>query len=156
MITEKEIKTIKEFSEEFFERITLPVQRIEADFSSGEKDAVDINVKLEEPQILIGERGQTLFEIQKLLRIILNKKLQKPFYLNLDVNDYKKKKVDYLKSFARDLADEVAFTKEEKKLLPMSSYERRAIHSELSSRTDIVTESHGEEPDRCVVIKPKQ
>src|SRR3989344_22549 len=156
MITEKEIKTIKEFSEEFFERITLPVQRIEADFSSGEKDAVDINVKLEEPQILIGERGQTLFEIQKLLRIILNKKLQKPFYLNLDVNDYKKKKVDYLKSFARDLADEVAFTKEEKKLLPMSSYERRVIHSELSSRTDIVTESHGEEPDRCVVIKPKQ
>jgi len=89
------------------------------------------------------------------LRMILNKSLQKVFYLNLDINDYKKKKVEYLKFLAKDSADEVSFSKEEKVLLPMSSYERRIIHTELSQRSDIITESQGDGFDRHVVIKPK-
>jgi len=36
----------------------------------------------------------------------------------------------------------------------MPAYERRIIHLELAGRTDITTESIGQEPDRCVVIKP--
>ena len=37
----------------------------------------------------------------------------------------------------------------------MSSYERRIIHTELSQRSDIITESQGDGFDRHVVIKPK-
>jgi spoIIIJ-associated protein len=119
------------------------------------KESVEINIKLEEPQVLIGEKGQTLLEIQRLLKIILNKKLKKIFYLNIDINNYKKKKAEYLKDLARDLANEVAFSKEEKVLLPMSSFERRIIHAELSQRNDVATESRGQEPERYIVIKPK-
>ena len=118
-------------------------------------DVVNLDIKLEEPQILIGQGGQTLFEIQRLLRTILNKKLQKVFYLNLDINDYKKKKIEYLKDLAKNLADQVSLTKEEKVLMPMSPYERRIIHAELSKRTDVATDSQGEGFDRHVVIKPK-
>lgn len=89
------------------------------------------------------------------MRVVLNRKLQKTFYFNLDINDYKKKKIEYLKDLARALADQVSLTKEEKILMPMSSYERRIIHSELSQRTDIITESQGDGFDRHVVIKPK-
>ena len=60
-------------------------------------DVVELDIKLNEPQILIGQQGQTLFEIQRLLRTVLSRKLQKFFYLNLDINDYKKKKTEYLK-----------------------------------------------------------
>ena len=42
-------------------------------------DVVNLDIKLEEPQILIGQGGQTLFEIQRLLRMILNKKSRKFF-----------------------------------------------------------------------------
>jgi spoIIIJ-associated protein len=36
----------------------------------------------------------------------------------------------------------------------MSAYERRIIHLELAGRSDVTTESIGEEPERKVVIKP--
>lgn len=152
MIDRDDIKKIEEAVNEFFSKMTITASKIAVDFSF---DTVDLNVVLEEPQIIIGEKGQTLFEIQRLLRVLLNKKLQKIFYLNFDINDYKKKKIEYLKEMARDLANEVALSKEEKVLFPMPAYERRIIHSELSQRQDITTESQGEGPDRRVVIRPK-
>ncbi len=158
MITQEDVKKIKDTTEEFLEKMTIKAQTVEASFleqEPGSADVVNIEIKLEEPQILIGERGQTLFEIQRLLRSVLIKKLQKIFYLNLDINDYKKKKNEYLKDSAKNLADEVALSREEKVLLPMSAYERRIIHTELSKRTDIITESRGEGPDRHIVIRPK-
>jgi spoIIIJ-associated protein len=118
-------------------------------------DVVSVDIKLDEPQILIGQGGQTLFEIQRILRTILNKKLKEVFYLNLDINDYKKKKVEYLKDLAREMADQVALTKEEKSLPAMSAYERRVVHAELSQKTDVTTESQGEGFDRHIVIRPK-
>ncbi|MGA2418404.1 MAG: R3H domain-containing nucleic acid-binding protein [Candidatus Staskawiczbacteria bacterium] len=168
MLEQKEINKIKEAAEEFFEKMTIAVSNIEVNFSPVKKDiqdsqdlagesmdVVNADIRLDEPQILIGQGGQTLFEIQRLLKTILNKKLQKIFYFDLDINDYKKKKVEYLKDLAKDLADQVSLSKETKVLMPMSSYERRIIHSELSKRTDVITESQGDGFDRHVVIKPK-
>jgi len=168
MIEQKDINKIKESVKEFFEKMTMEISNIEVSLSSAKKDlkdtqdladenrdVVDLDIKLDEPQILIGQQGQTLFEIQRLLRMVLNKKLQKIFYLNLDINDYKKKKIEYLKDLAKELADQVSLTKEEKTLLPMSAYERRIIHAELSQRTDVITESRGDSFERHVVIKPR-
>jgi len=168
MIEQKELNKIKEAVHEFFDKMTITVSDIEVTASSeknsieeavsvvGEKrEIVDVKITLDEPQILIGQGGQTLFEIQRLVRTILNKKLKEIFYLNLDINDYKKKKLEYLKDIAKDLADQVALRKEEKVLLPMSSYERRIIHAELADRTDVVTESQGDGSDRHIVIKAK-
>ena len=161
MIEQKEVNQIKEVVEEFFEKMTIATSSISVGLSSGkneageEKDIVELDIKLDEPQILIGQGGQTLFEIQRLLKTILNKKLQNVFYFNLDINDYKKNKVEYLKGMAKDLADQVALTKQDKALEPMSSYERRIIHAELAQRTDVITESQGEGFDRHIVIKAK-
>lgn len=160
----KDLSKIKEIAEEFFRKTTISIIRIDAECLPAEKsekpenpvsEVVALNVKMEEPQIFIGEKGQTLFEIQRLLRTMLNKKLQKIFYLDLDINEYKKKKSEYLKEMAKDLADEVALTREEKIMHPMPAYERRIIHAELSQRTDVATESQGEGKDRHIVIKPK-
>ena len=87
--------------------------------------------------------------------MILKKKITDPFYINLDINDYKKKKEEYLKELARSAAEEVALTKREKILGSMLAYERRIIHMELSNRENIETESIGEEPERRVIIKPR-
>jgi spoIIIJ-associated protein len=168
MIDQDQTNKIREIVEEFFGKMTLPISNISV--SSGEiakksyqavdgvneenSDVINLNIKVEEPQILIGQGGQTLFEIQRLLRNVLNKKMEKAFYLNLDINDYKKQKVDYLKDLVKDLADEVASTKKEKVLSPMSSYERRIVHSELAQRADISTESQGDGLDRHIVIRP--
>jgi spoIIIJ-associated protein len=162
MLEKDQINKIKEATEEFFEKMTVAVSDIKIGTSSIEEDknVIDMDIEINEPQILIGQGGQTLFEIQRLLRVVLNRKLstlpgQRPFYLNLDIDGYKKKKTEYLKDLAKNLADQVSLDKEEKALLPMSSYERRIIHAELSGRTDVSTESQGDGFDRHIVIKPK-
>jgi spoIIIJ-associated protein len=155
MISQEDIKKIKEAVQDFFEKMTVEISIEDISFSNTENDVVNLSVSSLEPQILIGQGGQTLFEIQRLLRTILNKKLQKVFYFNLDINDYKTKKIEYLKVLAKDSADQVALTKEEKAFPPMPSYERRIIHAELSQRTDVATESQGEGSDRHIVIRPK-
>ena len=106
MLEKKQIEKIKKIVEEFFGKMTTPVSNIEIGASFIKKDnknaqdsteenidVVDLSIKTEEPQILIGQQGQTLFEIQRVLRMVLNKGLQKVFFVNLDINDYKKKKI---------------------------------------------------------------
>jgi len=151
MLNQNQIEEIKKTVKEFFEKATLEV---EIEFLSPEDLTLPINLKTEDPQILIGERGQTLFEIQHLLKAILKRKIKENFYIDLDINDYKKQKIDYLKEMARSLADEVALTKKEKILFPMPAYERRIIHLELAGRQDVTTESIGQEPERRIVVKP--
>ena len=150
-MNQQNLETIKKTVEDFFQKTTFEV---EVDLLPEEEGVIPINLKTDEPQILIGEGGQTLNEIQHLFKAILKRKISEPFYINLDINDYKKKKTEYLKELARSLADEVSLTKKEKTLAPMPAYERRIIHLELSSRSDVVSESTGEEPDRKIVIRP--
>lgn len=146
------LEKIKEVVQVFFKKTGLEV---EIEVENFKDSTLPINLKMEEPQILIGERGQTLAEIQHLLKAILKKQItsEAPFYINLDINDYKKKKIEYLKEMARTVADEVSLNKREKHLPSMPSYERRIIHLELASRSDIVTESIGQEPERKIVIR---
>jgi len=148
---QENLRKIKEITKEFFKKTSF---NIEAEILPLEEKTVSVKIKTDEPKVLIGQNGQTLVEIQRLLRVILRKQVPEEFYIDLDINDYKKKKMEYLRETARDLADEVALTKKEKTLPPMPAYERRVIHLELADRNDITTESMGEEPDRCVVIKP--
>ena len=84
---------------------------------------------------------------------MISESREEPFYIDLDINNYKKKKMEYLKELAKSVADEVAITKKEKELPPMSAYERRIIHLELAARGDVTTESIGQEPERKVVIR---
>lgn len=149
-----EVEIIKQITEEFFNKMTIPFTKVEvSEFLDGQD--VKINIVLDDPKIVIGQSGQTLFEIQRILRIMLNKKLGKTFYVNVDINNYKSKKEDYLKSIAKEAAQEVFLTKKVKELPPMSSYERRIIHQELGKMGDVISKSEGEDPDRRVVIMPK-
>lgn len=152
MINQNSLEKIKEISQEFFQKMDLGIA---AEVKNPEDLSVSVNLTMEEPQILIGEGGQTLAEVQKLLKLVLRKRIggQDSFYLNLDINDYKKKKAEYLKEIARSAADEVVLTKKEKELPAMTAFERRVVHVELASRNDVAAESLGEEPNRRIIIK---
>lgn len=151
MLKPVDLETIKRITKEFFLKTTFDV---DIDFLSQKESIIQINLKTEEPKILIGEKGQTLGEIQRLLKVILRRKINQDFYIDLDINGYKKKKIEYLKEVAKLVADEVALMKEEKILPSMPAHERRIIHMELSGREDIVTDSTGKEPERKIIIKP--
>ena len=146
------LNEIKKEIEIFFKKMTFEV---EVEILSKEDQTVSINIKTPDPQILIGEGGQTLNDIQRLLKIILKRKIQPDqLFIDLDISNYKKKKNEYLRELARSTADEVSLTKIEKALSPMSAYERRIVHMELADRKDVLAESTGEAPDRKIVIRP--
>ena len=151
MIDQKNLEIVKKEVNEFFEKTSLDV---ELEFLPPKENTFSINIKTEEPQILIGGGGQTLAEIQHLLKIILKRKIKDSFFIDLDVSGYKKKKIEYLKELAKNMADEVVLTKKEKILSPMPAYERRIIHLELAERRDVSTESIDQGPERKVVIRP--
>lgn len=154
-MAQSNVEKIKEIIGEFFSKTGITLEAIE--IKTPQEFTIPINLKMEEPQVLIGEGGQTLLEVQRLLKMVLQKKIasESRFYIDLDINDYKKKKMDYLKEMAKSAADEVSLIKKEKFLPPMSAYDRRVIHMELASRQDIITESVGYDPDRMVAIKPR-
>ena len=151
-MTQEQIEKIKKVTQEFFGKTGL---EIEVKIEPPKESTIPIYLTMSEPQILIGERGQNLAEVQRLLKAILKKQIisEGPFYVDLDINDYKKKKIEYLKEVARTTADEVVLTKKEKHLPAMPAFERRIIHLELASRSDVITESIGQEPERKVVIR---
>lgn len=153
MITQEDLEKIKKYSQEFFKKMTFEVA---LSASKIEDDTVVLNIKTDDPKILIGQGGQTLNDLQFLLKGILRKQLGVPFYLDLDINNYKEKKAEYLKQTARAMADDVSFSKKEKVLPPMSGYERRIVHMELINRKDVKTESRGEGIDRKIVIVPTE
>lgn len=151
MITSTDFQKIKKEAQEFFKKIGIEA---EVTVSSPKDLTVPIDLKVEEPQLLIGEGGQTLAEIQHLLKAILRRKIAEQFYIDIDINNYKKKKIEYLKELAKSAADEVSLSKKEQQLSPMPAYERRIIHLELAERGDVVSESIGQEPERRVMVRP--
>lgn len=168
----EDIEKIKNITEDLLERMTINDFKLDLksvsdteenkELSEGVKESHDLtpketvflNIELKEPQIFIGSNGQTLFDLQRLLRIILNKRLGINFYLELDINNYKTQKIEYLKNLAKNIANEAFLNRETKILPPMPAYQRRIIHLELEKRQDIKVESEGDNEDRHIVIKP--
>ena len=148
-----QLQQISAQCQEFFTKMGLAVQ---PELMFEQQDLLKINLRVAEPRLLIGQRGQTLLELQHLLRLLLRKLLPEHCHLELDVNDYKRKKINYLHELAQELAQEVAATKTEKELPPMPAFERRVIHEAITGNPNVITESIGEGENRRVVLKPQR
>ncbi len=131
----------------------------------GYQAEVEIQVKQDIPtyriysnndSLLIGKSGKNLEALQIVLRQIVNTETGINYRFFLDVSDYKEKNEHHLEALAKRLAIEVATTKIEVKMDSMNSYERRIVHNVLTNNKKVYTESVGEEPNRCVVIKPRE
>ncbi len=117
--------------------------------------AINYQIQSEENALLIGAEGKTLNALQTVLRSFVNRLTDKPIRVFLDIGGYRANKKKQLEIVATKTAKEVAFSRQEAKLEPMNSFERRIIHTKLSDWRDVYTESEGDEPNRYVVIKPK-
>lgn len=116
---------------------------------------IEVDVDGENLGVLIGPRGTTLLAVQDLVRVAAQRRIgDHTTRLRLDISGYREKRQAALARFAMEQADAVASTGEERALEPMPSADRKVIHDALSIRTDVVTRSEGEDPQRRVVIAP--
>lgn len=142
---------IEKIVREFFEEMTLSA---EIESQEWEANLLKIGLSSSEAQVLIGQQGKTLSDIQNILAKILRKALGQEIFLDLDINNYKSDKEQRFRDLAQEAADEAVSSGREKALFPMTAFERRIIHTELAKRQDVETESVGEGEERKVVIRP--
>ena len=103
--------------------------------------------------VLIGKNGHILDSIQTYVRQALLNTLDLYVNITIDVEGYKEKQNYFIEKKVKKIARDVTLSKVDVKLDPMNSYERKVVHSALQGFKYVKTESEGEEPNRCVVIK---
>lgn len=119
-----------------------------------EKENIICNIQTEESNFLIGQYGVNLQALQHITRVLVRKISEDKANFMLDINSYKKNKNLSIITLAKNSAEQASQEKRAIVLRPMSPYERRLVHMELSKNPDIVTESIGEGEERKIVIKP--
>lgn len=127
----------------------------EIDSETGEVSPLILNVVGDELGVLIGRRGETLRDLQFMVRLIVNREIKTWPNLVVDVDGYKARREESLRALAKRMADQVRETDRIATLEPMPAYERRIIHITLRDDPDVYTESTGEGEDRKVQIFPK-
>ncbi|MCK9577925.1 KH domain-containing protein [bacterium] len=154
----EEIKTIEDIIIGFFSRAGFPAEIKHISLKEKEKEdeapILAVNIKTSEAQMLIGKQGLVLADIQLLLRKLIKKSVGQDIFLNLDIDNYKKNKENYLREIAQEAADKVLATGLAKELLLSSPFDRRVVHTELANRLDVKVESIGIREDRKIVITP--
>lgn len=146
-------ENIKIFLDQFISK--LKTNNLTYNITADKNDLL-VDIKGDDTGYLIGYRGNVLNSLQVLLNNIANKGINERVRVLLNIGGYKEKREKDLK----DLADKIAGTVIKKRksitLEPMTSYERKIIHSKLQENTRVETHSIGEEPNRRIVVSLKK
>jgi spoIIIJ-associated protein len=114
------------------------------------------NFNMDYSGLLIGRDGENLQALEYLLNILLRKNTEDPSWrIILDINNYRAIQEEKLREVARKIAHQVAITDQIVELPPMRARDRRIIHLEIALRSDVMTESIGEDKERHIIIKPQ-
>ena len=102
--------------------------------------------------MLIGRRGDTLDAIQHITNYAVNHGQGKRVRINVDAENYRKKREESLERLANKVAGKVVRSRRNITLEPMNAYERHVIHAALQDYPDVTTYSTGTEPGRRIVV----
>ncbi len=146
------VEYVKAYLKELTDLMNLKVE-----FETSKRENyIKINMISDNNAILIGKNGRTIESLQLLLKQSIQSKLGIKINIILDSNGYKEKQQKNIERLAIKLARDVIKTKVEVKMDSMNSYERRLVHNALTDFKGVTTISEGEEPNRCVIIKPTE
>lgn len=118
-------------------------------------DSNTIEVSSHDHALLIGKRGENLRALQYIFNCIRRKQIPNSKFVALDVEGYKKQRIEKVKRIAEEAAAEVLAYNKTKELPVMNAYERRQVHMVLADNPELTTESIGQEPHRTIVIKKR-
>ena len=105
--------------------------------------------------MLIGRRGDHLSQLQYLVNLIANRRLDNWTRVVIDVEGYRSRREESLVGLAERVARQVMRSRRPIVLEPMPPNERRIVHLTLRSNPDVTTESSGEGSMRRVTVQPR-
>ncbi|WP_049944485.1 Jag family protein [Anaerococcus provencensis] len=140
----------KEFLEEILEQMHFENATV---YGNLEGSIIKLDAKVDENDtgIAIGRGGQTLDAIELLIRKSIDSRANN-LRVNVDINNYKKRRDEKIVELAADTARKVQRSKKSWNLKYMNSYERRLAHEEISKHANVTSHSEGIEPKRYVVV----
>lgn len=141
----------KDFLQSVFEKMNLEVA-IACELQDHE---IRINLSGDEMGTVIGRRGETLDALQYLTTLSVNRATEEYYKISLDTENYRSEREKTLQNLALRLAEKAKRNRRNVSLEPMNAYERKIIHSALQDDEMIHTYSVGEEPNRKIIISPK-
>ncbi len=113
---------------------------------------VDMALCSDEESALVGEDGRVLDSLQYLLRKIAGRKFARSIRINLDVGDYRNRRLEEMKALALELAGQVKEDGRTRAISALSPAERREIHLHLQDDEQIRSRSVGEGMFKKVLI----
>ncbi|XTZ11255.1 MAG: protein jag [cyanobacterium endosymbiont of Rhopalodia yunnanensis] len=109
----------------------------------------------QQTNILLKEQGAGIDAIQYLANTLINlnveSKEQRRY--TVELNGYRLKRQEEIFTWTLEVVQQVRQTGQEVEMSPLSSAERRQIHTLLKDVEDMETESRGQEPNRRLVVK---
>lgn len=141
---------------------------IAADYLEGLLDIADLDgdieldVERDRPMVailgpgldsLVGDSGQVLDALQELTRLAVTQSTGRRTRLMLDIAGYRAARREALATEGREACERVKATGEPVKMPPMPPFERKVVHDAVAAE-GLVSESSGDEPNRCVVVLP--
>ncbi|MDZ4168408.1 MAG: RNA-binding cell elongation regulator Jag/EloR [Coriobacteriia bacterium] len=121
----------------------------------GDEGEIILDIIGGELGILIGRHGRTLDALQTAVGAITTRQLGFRYPVVVDVEGYRHRRRQKIEDIARRGAERAAKHRQDVRLRPMTSFERRVVHVALRSDARVVTSSEGQDPYRQVVISPK-
>ena len=147
------VDEIKSYVKEFLTTLLAKMNIKSTVIVDADNKIFTVNIKSNDNRILIGKDGKNLSAIQFIVRQVIRNITNFNIKINLDISNYKEKKERFFESDIKKIINEVLSSKTDTKLDPMNSYQRRLVHNVSNKYYNIETESIGEEPNRCVIIK---
>ena len=128
----------------------------EGNMPEAEPIALSFDIEGEDAGLLIGRGGETLSSLQFLVNFIVSHKTGERVMINIDVEGYRERQAERLRSQAMRLADRAVQTGRTFAMDPMPARDRRLVHMALANDKRVRTESVGEGEDRRITIIPKR
>jgi spoIIIJ-associated protein len=113
-----------------------------------------IEIKGDQEGYLIGKHGRTLESLQMIINRMVSKRLKSTLRVVLDIDNYRKRRMDSLTQMAVRLGDKAKRTRHSQTLGPLSANDRRIIHLTLKGDPSLRTESLGEGEFKKIRIIP--
>jgi spoIIIJ-associated protein len=146
------IDALEELLEEIADALGL-----EADVEVEERAGVlSGRLKGEDVGLFIGRHGQTIDAVQHLAQRIVFPDGPSDVRVVIDANGYRERRAETLRSDADEAADEAVRLGEPVELAPLPPFERRIVHEYLRERGDVETHSEGNEPERFLIVTPRE
>jgi spoIIIJ-associated protein len=146
------IDALEELLEEIVDGLGL-----EADVEVEERTGVlSGRLKGEDVGLFIGRHGQTIDAVQHLAQRIVFPDGPSDLRVVIDANGYRERRAETLRSDADEAADEALRLGEPVELAPLPPFERRIVHEYLRERGDVETHSEGNEPERFLIVTPRE